>query len=63
MSAEVDSVPAALAEPAPAPARSRGTPYRLASSSWTVPVLVFLGFFFVIPLGANLWRSVATGTR
>ncbi|WP_298956889.1 ABC transporter permease [uncultured Methylobacterium sp.] len=59
MSAEAGPVTAALADPAPA--RRRGTPYRLASSTWTVPVLVFLGFFFVIPLGANLWRSVATG--
>ncbi|MFE1599219.1 ABC transporter permease [Methylobacterium sp. ID0610] len=51
----------AAAVAAPAPARRRGDPYRLARSSWTVPVLVFLGFFFVIPLGANLWRSLATG--
>ncbi|GJD53024.1 hypothetical protein OPKNFCMD_5794 [Methylobacterium crusticola] len=58
MSVDVEQAPAALAA---LPARRPGGPYRLARSTWTVPVLVFLGFFFVIPLGANIWRSLATG--
>ena len=32
-------------------------PYRLASPAWTIPVLLFLALFFVIPLAANLVRS------
>ncbi|MGY2049740.1 ABC transporter permease [Methylobacterium sp. JK268] len=59
MTAEVETAPATLADPAPS--RRRRAPYRLVRSSWTVPVLVFLGFFFVIPLGTNVWRSVSTG--
>lgn len=43
------------------PARRRRGPYRLARPSWTIPVLLFLGLFFVVPLGANILRSVATG--
>ena len=39
----------------------RGRSYRLASPSWTIPVLLFLGFFFVIPLGANILRSLQSG--
>jgi putative spermidine/putrescine transport system permease protein len=39
----------------------RSRPYRLAGPSWTVPVLLFLGFFFVIPLGANILRSLSAG--
>jgi putative spermidine/putrescine transport system permease protein len=39
----------------------RNRPYRLAGPSWTVPVLLFLGFFFVIPLGANILRSLQAG--
>jgi putative spermidine/putrescine transport system permease protein len=52
------------AAPTPAaiePAARRSRPYRLASWSWTLPVLLFLGFFFVIPLGANILRSLQTG--
>lgn len=52
------------AGPAPAaiaPAARRSRPYRLASWSWTLPVLLFLGFFFVIPLGANILRSLQAG--
>jgi len=36
-------------------------PYRLAGPSWIIPVLLFLGFFFVIPLGANILRSLQAG--
>jgi hypothetical protein len=39
----------------------RSRPYRLAGPSWIIPVLLFLGFFFVIPLGANILRSLQTG--
>jgi putative spermidine/putrescine transport system permease protein len=39
----------------------RGRPYRLAGPSWIIPVLLFLGFFFVIPLGANIARSLEAG--
>lgn len=39
----------------------RSRPYRLAGPSWIVPVLLFLGFFFVIPLGANILRSLQAG--
>ena len=31
--------------------------FRLARPIWTVPVLVFLAVFFLVPLGANLLRS------
>lgn len=39
----------------------RSRPYRLAGPSWIIPVLLFLGFFFVIPLGANILRSLQAG--
>jgi len=39
----------------------RSRPYRLAGPSWIIPVLLFLGFFFVIPLGANILRSLQSG--
>ena len=39
----------------------RSRSYRLADPSWIIPVLLFLGFFFVIPLGANILRSLQTG--
>jgi putative spermidine/putrescine transport system permease protein len=39
----------------------RGRPYRLAGPSWIIPAVLFLGFFFVIPLAANVLRSVETG--
>jgi putative spermidine/putrescine transport system permease protein len=39
----------------------RSRPYRLAGPSWIIPVLLFLGFFFVIPLGANILRSLQGG--
>ena len=39
----------------------RSRPYRLAGPSWIIPVLLFLGFFFIIPLGANILRSLQTG--
>ena len=39
----------------------RSRPYRLTGPSWIIPVLLFLGFFFVIPLGANILRSLQTG--
>lgn len=32
-------------------------PYRLTSPAWCLPVILFLGFFFLIPLGANLLRT------
>jgi putative spermidine/putrescine transport system permease protein len=32
-------------------------PYRLAAPSWCVPVLLYLGAFFLIPLAANLLRT------
>lgn len=48
-----------LANPDAKARRSR--PYRLAGPSWTIPVLLFLGFFFVIPLGANILRSLQAG--
>jgi putative spermidine/putrescine transport system permease protein len=35
--------------------------YRLAGPSWCAPVLLFLGFFFVVPLAANLFRSQPVG--
>ncbi|WP_375457729.1 ABC transporter permease [uncultured Enterovirga sp.] len=41
--------------------RRRPGPYRLARPSWTIPVLLFLGLFFVVPLGANILRSIGTG--
>jgi putative spermidine/putrescine transport system permease protein len=31
--------------------------YRLTSPVWCVPVVLFLGFFFVVPLAANLLRT------
>jgi putative spermidine/putrescine transport system permease protein len=39
----------------------RSRRYRLADPTWVIPVLLFLGFFFVIPLGANILRSVQAG--
>jgi len=36
--------------------------YRLASPSWCLPVLLFMAFFFVIPLAANLLRTQSPGT-
>jgi putative spermidine/putrescine transport system permease protein len=39
----------------------RGRPYRLAGPSWIIPALLFLGIFFVIPLAANILRSMPTG--
>jgi len=48
-----------LANPDAKARRSR--PYRLAGPSWIIPVLLFLGFFFVIPLGANILRSLQNG--
>jgi len=48
-----------LANPDAKARRSR--PYRLAGPSWVIPVLLFLGFFFVIPLGANILRSLQGG--
>ena len=41
------------------PARDRS--YRLASPAWCVPVLLYLAFFFVAPLLANLGRSQPPG--
>jgi putative spermidine/putrescine transport system permease protein len=59
MTADAERPTPALARPGAA--RGDRGPYRLVRSRWTIPVLVFLGFFFVIPLGTNVWRSVATG--
>lgn len=36
--------------------------FMLANVSWSLPVLVFLAVFFVLPLGWNVLRSVATGS-
>lgn len=36
-------------------------PYRLTSATWTLPALVFLTVFFVVPLVANLVRSLEGG--
>jgi putative spermidine/putrescine transport system permease protein len=41
--------------------KPRRTPFRLAAPSWVLPALVFLLIFFVIPLFANLLRSVTYG--
>lgn len=40
--------------------KARG-PYRLAQPSWAIPVLILLTLFFLIPLGANFWRSITLG--
>ncbi|NNM75267.1 ABC transporter permease [Enterovirga aerilata] len=50
---------AIAATPAPASARrrSRGR-FRLAGPSWAWPVLAFLALFFVLPLAANVLRSI-----
>ena len=39
----------------------RARTYRLARPSWCLPVLLFLGCFFVVPLAANLLRSTPVG--
>jgi len=36
--------------------------YRLAAPNWCLPVLLFMAFFFVIPLAANLLRTQSPGT-
>lgn len=51
-----------MAAPAAAPARpARAGRFRLATVSWTWPVLLFLAVFFVLPLAANVIRSVTYG--
>lgn len=42
-------------------ARKARGPYRLAQPSWAMPVLILLTLFFLVPLGANFWRSVTLG--
>lgn len=42
-------------------ARKARGPYRLAQPSWAIPVLILLALFFLVPLGANFWRSVTLG--
>lgn len=41
--------------------RRRGGSYRLARPGWTLPAVIFLVAFFLIPLGANALRSVTGG--
>jgi putative spermidine/putrescine transport system permease protein len=36
---------------------ARARPYRLTSPAWCIPVVLFLGFFFVVPLASNLLRT------
>ncbi|MDB5511851.1 MAG: transporter permease [Enterovirga sp.] len=48
----------ALSEPAPPIRTRRSGRFRLARISWTWPALLFLAVFFVVPLGANVLRSV-----
>jgi putative spermidine/putrescine transport system permease protein len=48
----------------PAPTVRRGAArrrYRLTSPVWCLPVLFYLGVFFVIPIGANFVRSATMG--
>jgi len=59
MSGLLDASP--IATPIDAPARKSRGPYRLARPIWCVPVLLFLAFFFVIPLVANITRSAPPG--
>jgi putative spermidine/putrescine transport system permease protein len=44
--------------PAPARIRRRGGRFRLAGPSWTWPALLFLAVFFILPLAANVLRSI-----
>jgi putative spermidine/putrescine transport system permease protein len=44
-----------------AAAGNRRVPYRLASPSWCAPALLFLLFFFITPLVANIFRSAPPG--
>jgi putative spermidine/putrescine transport system permease protein len=39
-----------------------GPAYRLAGPSWCLPVLLFMAFFFVVPLASNLLRTQSPGT-
>lgn len=43
------------------PRRAPRGPYRMARPSWAVPALIVLTLFFLVPLGANFWRSVSLG--
>lgn len=40
------------------PARAR-TRFQMARPSWTIPVLLFLAVFFLLPLAANVLRSIS----
>lgn len=41
--------------------RTQRKPYRLAQPVWALPALILLTVFFLVPLGANFWRSVSLG--
>jgi putative spermidine/putrescine transport system permease protein len=46
--------------PAAAPPR-RARRYRMARPAWTIPAVLFLAVFFVLPLADNAQRSIAEG--
>lgn len=48
----------ALALSPAAARRRRGQRFRLARTSWALPVLLFLAVFFILPLAANVLRSL-----
>lgn len=45
----------------PAPPKRSGRGFVLAHVSWTLPVLVFLAVFFILPLASNVLRSFTGG--
>lgn len=50
---------AIVAAPFRAKTRRRGSRFRLAGPSWAWPALLFLAVFFLLPLAANIVRSVS----